>query len=136
VLVTGGVEERDLAAAVVIGAELPPSSMVAGRTNLTELVQLIATAERVVSNDTGVAHLTYALGVPSVVLFGPVSPQRWGPPPGPHEAIWHGRSGDPHAAVLDPGLAAITVDEVLAALDRLPDRTCLGASSLEVAHHG
>jgi hypothetical protein len=60
-----------------------------------------------------------------VVLFGPVSPALWGPPlrAGEHGALhavlWHGDgSGDPWGTELDPALAAITVDEVLAAVPR------------------
>ena len=57
-----------------------------------------------------------------VVLFGPVSPAEWGPPAERtrHRAIWAGASGDPHAERPDPGLLAITVPEVLDALERLP----------------
>jgi len=79
-----------------------------------------------VCGDTGVAHLATALGTPSVVLFGPTSPARWGPPPDRaiHQVLWAGRTGDPHASRPDPGLLAIGENEVLQALTRLPaDRT-------------
>jgi ADP-heptose:LPS heptosyltransferase len=36
---------------------------------------------RVVCGDTRNAHVAPALGTPSVVLFGPVPPAEWGPPP-------------------------------------------------------
>ena len=82
----------------------------------------VAVAGRVVCGDTGVAHLATALRRPSVVLFGPTSPARWGPPPErrQHVALWAGRTGDPHAERPDPGLLAISVSDVLAALDGLP----------------
>jgi len=73
----------------------------------------------VVSGDTGIAHLATAYRRPSVVLFGPVPPRRWGPPPDRpyHRAIWHGtraeRGDDPGPAV-HPALLKIRVDEVLA----------------------
>ena len=126
VLVTGSAGERGLADEVirraghpaVVGVE-PPRS-VAGATDLSALIRLIAGAALVVSNDTGVAHLATATSTPSVVLFGPTSPARWGPPPGGcHRTIWHGRVGDPHADSLDPGLDAISVDEVVAAIESL-----------------
>jgi ADP-heptose:LPS heptosyltransferase len=41
-----------------------------GRTSLAELLDLIAGAALVVSNDTGPAHLAAALGVPTVVIVG------------------------------------------------------------------
>jgi ADP-heptose:LPS heptosyltransferase len=84
---------------------------------IVELLALVGSAGLVVSGDTGVAHLAAAYAVPSVTLFGPVSPVRWGPPDHPrHRALYHGDdSGDPHGAALDPALARITVGEVVAA---------------------
>lgn len=69
------------------------------------------------------AHLATALGTPSVVLFGPVSPVEWGPPPERrwHRVLWKRSTGDPHAGEPDPGLLKITVVEVLRALEDLPD---------------
>ncbi|WP_449062773.1 glycosyltransferase family 9 protein, partial [Planomonospora algeriensis] len=66
-------------------------------------------------------HLASAFATPSVVLFGPVPPALWGPPPGgPHTALWAGSRGDPHGERPDPGLLRIEVPQVLdAALDRL-----------------
>jgi ADP-heptose:LPS heptosyltransferase len=71
----------------------------------------------VACGDTGVAHLASALRRPSVVLFGPTSPSRWGPPPLPiHRVIWTGREGDPHADRPDPGLLEIEPEVVLGEL--------------------
>jgi ADP-heptose:LPS heptosyltransferase len=83
---------------------------------------MVAAAGRVVCGDTGVAHLATAVGTPSVVLFGPSSPALWGPPAERHwhRALWAGTSGDPHGRLPDPGLLAITVDQVLEALGDLP----------------
>jgi ADP-heptose:LPS heptosyltransferase len=55
------------------------------------------------------------------VLFGPTSPQYWGPPPGrsKHRVIWRGTLGDPHAPHVDPGLESITPAEVIAELQAL-----------------
>ena len=67
------------------------------------------------------AHLATAFGTPSVVLFGPVPPAEWGPPPagGRHHALWAGRRGDPHADAPDPGLLEIRAKDVSDALDAL-----------------
>ena len=59
-----------------------------------------------------------------MVLFGPMPPRRWGPPPGRpyHRAIWHGtraERGDAPGAPIHPALLAIGVDEVLAAADEV-----------------
>ena len=121
VVVTGGAGEVDLARAVAAAAGLPDGSVLAGTTDLTALAAVVSAAGRVVCGDTGVAHLATALGTPSVVLFGPTSPDRWGPPPDRplHRVLWAGGTGDPHGVEPDAGLRRITVDDVLAALERL-----------------
>jgi ADP-heptose:LPS heptosyltransferase len=116
VVITGSRAEAGDAAAVAGGAGLPPSAVLAGRTDLAALSAVVAHARLLVCGDTGVAHLASAYGTPSVVLFGPVSPAKWGPPPGrrQHTVIWHGPDG----------LNRITVGEVCdAALTLLGSRS-------------
>jgi ADP-heptose:LPS heptosyltransferase len=121
VVITGSAGERELAEKVAELAGAPVEAVAAGRTSLAELTRLVAAAGRVVCGDTGVAHLATALRTPSVVLFGPVSPARWGPPPRPwHRVLWRGTTGDPHADEPDSGLLAIGVEEVLDTLGDLP----------------
>jgi ADP-heptose:LPS heptosyltransferase len=129
VLISAGPREAALAHTVAEAAGLPAIAVHAGG-DVLALVRLVAAAGRVVCGDTGVAHLATALGTPSVVLFGPVSPARWGPPPGRpwHRALWAGRSGSPHGRVLDPGLAALSVGQVLEALAGLPAATRLASA--------
>jgi len=94
-----------------------PRNRVFASGDLLQLVALVAAAGRVVSGDTGVAHLATALRKPSVVLFGPVSPRLWGPPEDArHLVLWAGRTGDPHAGPPDAGLLEITPEQVLQAL--------------------
>jgi ADP-heptose:LPS heptosyltransferase len=123
VVLTGSTDEVALCRSVLRHAARPGhqvnATSLAGTTDLNELWALVAGARMVVANDTGVAHLATACRTPSVVLFGPTSPHQWGPPrAGPHRALWKGHTGDPHATELDAGLAAITVDDVLDAIDR------------------
>jgi ADP-heptose:LPS heptosyltransferase len=115
VVVTGGRDEVDLAAAVVRRAGLPSHAVLAGRTDLAGLAARVAAARLVVCGDTGVAHLASAFGTPSVLLFGPTPPARWGPPgDGPHAVLWHGGGpGDPCGDRVDPALLRIGVGEVL-----------------------
>jgi ADP-heptose:LPS heptosyltransferase len=117
VVVTGNADQRPLARQVAAAAGLPQRSVLAGQTTLTQLAALVAGASLVVCGDTGIAHLATAYGTPSVVLFGPVSPQHWGPPPQrpQHVALWVGSTGDTFADRPDPGLLRITTDQVLAA---------------------
>ncbi|HEX9967408.1 MAG TPA: glycosyltransferase family 9 protein [Solirubrobacterales bacterium] len=121
VLVTGSLEERGLARWIAAEAGLDPRREIAGRTDLGTLAAFVAAAGVLVCGDTGVAHLATALRIPSVLLFGPTSPRRWGPPEDRaiHRVLWEGRGGDPHAAEVDPGLLEIGPEEVLAALDSL-----------------
>lgn len=119
ILLTGDRSDRPAADHVAAAASLPPEAVLTGRTALAELIAGVAHAALVLVGDTGVAHLASACGTPSVVLFGPVSPAQWGPPPGPHRALWAGRRGDPHGMATDPGLLELGVAEVLAAAREL-----------------
>ena len=124
VVVTGGASERERCAAVV--AQAAGAVDRSGSTGLDDLARLVAGAALLVCGDTGVAHLATACRTPSVVLFGPSRPSEWGPAvDGPlHRVVWHPEvpsSANPHAAVLDPRLEAITVDEVLSAATGLLD---------------
>lgn len=125
VLVTGSEGERPLAVQVARAAGLPPGAVVAGRTDLVGLAALVADAALVVCGDTGIGHVASAYATPSVQLFGPTPPRRWGPPrTGPHTVLWHGTPddppGDPHGERPDPVLLRTGAAEVVeAALLRL-----------------
>lgn len=138
VVITGGPGEQALAQRVADAAGLGDEAVLAGRTDLAGLARAVAVAGRVVCGDTGVAHLATALATPSVVLFGPTSPDEWGPPASArHLALWAGRRGDPHAPDPDPGLLAISIADVLAALRRAalcrgaPARVAAGANHMD-----
>jgi heptosyltransferase-2 len=47
------------------------AAVIAGETSIAELKAVLACAGLVISNDTGTAHVSAALGVPTVVVFGP-----------------------------------------------------------------
>lgn len=132
VVVTGAPDERGLAEAVAGGAGLPDRAVLAGRTDVAGLARTVAAAGRVVSGDTGVAHLATALGTPSVVIFGPTPPDRWGPPAELrqlHRVVWAGRAGDPLGDEPFDGLLEVSVADVLAelrALDEVRGRLGVG----------
>ncbi|MEI4274050.1 glycosyltransferase family 9 protein [Klenkia sp. LSe6-5] len=114
VVVTGTAEERSLVDEVADGGP--------GLVDLSvgELCGLVAAAHLVLSGDTGTAHVAAVFGTPSVVLSGPVSPRRWGPPVHPrHRVLWPaddpGHRGDPHGTEVDPVLLRTSVPDVLAA---------------------
>lgn len=116
VVITGNRDETDLANSIALAADIPACDVLAARTDLAELAAVVAEARLVVSNDTGIAHLATACGTPSVVIFGPVPPSLWGPPPGRprHVALWAGHRGSPFGTEPDPGLLEITVQDVMA----------------------
>jgi ADP-heptose:LPS heptosyltransferase len=122
VRITGSAAEQDLARQVARLAGLPQDHVLAGRTSLASLAALVASAQLVISGDTGLAHLASAFARPSVTLFGPVPPAEWGPPAHPrHQVLWAaepGYRGDPHGTSLDPALARITTDQVRQAAER------------------
>jgi ADP-heptose:LPS heptosyltransferase len=120
VVVTGAPDERELGLKLCALADLSPKACLAGETTLTQLTSIVGLAGRVVTGDTGVAHVASALRTPSVILFGPTSPELWGPPPGPHVALWAGNTGDPHADQPDAGLLKIEAEAVIEALRALP----------------
>jgi ADP-heptose:LPS heptosyltransferase len=75
-IITGSKEE----AAMVnqVSSYMKKSAInLAGRTSLGALAALIAKLSLFVGNDTGPAHLAYALGTKSVTIFGDSDPRRW-----------------------------------------------------------
>jgi ADP-heptose:LPS heptosyltransferase len=120
VLITGSAAERELARTVAECAGLPESAVVAGRLDIPGMVALISDAQLLVCGDTGVGHIATATGTPSVLLFGPTPPSRWGPRgPGRHIALWAGDRGDPHGDRPHPGLLLLTPSRVLDATREL-----------------
>jgi hypothetical protein len=118
VVLTGAAAEHGLCEQVRTLGGLHPTRDTSGRLTLPELAGLVGGAALLLCGDTGVAHLATALAVPSVLLFGPVSPAAWGPAIDPdlHQVIWHGDGhGDPHGRTPDPHLLEVQVPEVVAA---------------------
>lgn len=60
----------------------------AGETTLFESVVALQRCNVVVANDTGLLHLAFGLDTPTVGLFGPSDPGKWGPRGGRHRVIW------------------------------------------------
>mgnify|MGYP001202327841 CR=1 FL=1 len=115
VRVTAGPAELDLATRVAAAAGLPATA-VAGSMDLDALTDLVASSPLVICGDTGVAHLATACRTPSVVIFGPQPPSRWGPPAnGRHRVLWSpgpSRAADPRRIGTADVLAA--AEELLA----------------------
>jgi ADP-heptose:LPS heptosyltransferase len=116
VVVTGSEAEKGLAETVVAKAGLPESALLAGTLDVLGMVALISDCQLLVCGDTGVGHIATATGTPSVLLFGPTPPSRWGPRGGGrHIAVWAGNCGDPHGDRPHSGLLLITPSRVIEA---------------------
>jgi heptosyltransferase-2 len=62
----------DIEVANEVAARMRSGAVVlAGRTSIAGLKAILACTSLVISNDTGTAHVSAALGVPTVVVFGP-----------------------------------------------------------------
>jgi ADP-heptose:LPS heptosyltransferase len=67
-----------------------------GKTNLGTLAALVAKAQLVVSNDTGISHVAAAVKTPSVILFPVPESIRWAPKNEQlHKRIWQAMHLDP-----------------------------------------
>jgi len=87
IIVTGGPGEEPLANELC--RRLPSGQAVANlapRLNLAALAGVLARCDVFISPDTGPMHLAAAVGTPTVGIFGPSDPRRWGPL-GPHTRV-------------------------------------------------
>ena len=97
-----------------------------GRTALPTLGAVIARLGLLITNDSGPAHIAYALDTPSVTIFGGANPRAYGPPAhGVHTLALHDvacRPTDRRTCASCPYqyacLAGVTVAQVLALAER------------------
>jgi heptosyltransferase III len=80
-VLTGGPADREKSAQLASAMRTAGCSVtdLAGRLSLAELADLLAASRAVVSVNTGVLHLSAAIGARTVSLDGPTSSRRWGP---------------------------------------------------------
>lgn len=128
VVVTGSQSEADMAQRIADG--LPGVSSIAGQSSLGVLVALLGKAELVAGPDCGPLHLAVACKTPTIHLFGPSDPAKFGPwgPPGRHRIVSAGwtceRCGD--LSISRPQgcgcMLAIMVDAVYESIRELIDQ--------------
>ncbi|MEW6721362.1 MAG: lipopolysaccharide heptosyltransferase II [Thermodesulfobacteriota bacterium] len=78
VLLFGGKGDTDLAAGIAERIRPAPISVV-GASDLRGTMALLSKCSLLVCNDSGIMHLGAAIGVPLVALFGPQTPDLFGP---------------------------------------------------------
>jgi len=83
VFLMGSASEQELIERIALdsGATLLPKTRIAG------MLDAIASADLLVSTDSGVRHVAVALGTPSLAIFGPSDPKVWSPADPRHPII-------------------------------------------------
>jgi heptosyltransferase-2 len=127
VWVLGGPNETPIAREIVAATGKRARDLTG--TDLRNAILALACADVAVTNDSGLMHVSAALGTPTVAIFGPTSPWHWKPlnpiaailePPGDEAARERARS-EGNDAVRHRRTADVTVATVLAAVrDVLP----------------
>jgi ADP-heptose:LPS heptosyltransferase len=132
IVLTGGVRERALTAAVARAMRAPVVDL-AGETALGAMAAVLARAAVTVTNDTGTSHLAAAVGAPSAIVFSASDPRRWAPlDRSRHRALGRARhAGDAALGrrclrdgcrrMGDPAVTDVTVGQVIGACDGLLD---------------
>jgi ADP-heptose:LPS heptosyltransferase len=87
-LLIGGPQDRETVARFQASLSEPGRVVnLAGRTTLRELVALMQVADLYLGNDSGPLHVASCVGLPVLALFGPESPEVYGPPVSPHNTV-------------------------------------------------
>jgi len=76
-VVAGPADEVAVAALLANWAGDPP--VIARELTLAQVGSVLARCACLVGNDSGIAHMAAALGVPTVAIFGPTDPRIWAP---------------------------------------------------------
>ncbi len=84
IVLTGGPDAAEREYVAAVARELPAPLDLAGELSLPMLGALLSRASLYVGPDTAATHMAAAVGVPTVALFGPSNPVKWGPWPRGH----------------------------------------------------
>ena len=131
VVLLGGPDDVSLVQSLLDGLEVPEEALLnlAGKTSFGQMAAQLAQCALFIGNDSGPMHLAAAVNIPVIAIFGPTSPQEYGPYPldDPHHiALWHHPTGQPcfflgkmQSCTHCTCMQAVTVDEVWHAAQRL-----------------
>jgi heptosyltransferase-2 len=74
VILIGSPEEKNVSLEVAEKSKIKPI-ILTGKTTLAEATAILSICDLLVSNDTGPAHISAALGTKTLVIFGPTNPK-------------------------------------------------------------
>lgn len=131
VLLIGGAGDESLNTQLQAGLDVPEGRVVnlAGKTSIGELAAWLERCALFIGNDSSPMHLAAAVNTPVIAIFGPTSPQEYGPYPlddPTHMALWRHPTSRPcfflgkmqtceHCTCMQ----SVTVDDVWQAVQRL-----------------
>lgn len=78
IVIIGDSQDKDFAHGIICKMSSHPFNAV-GLTSLRQLAYMIKCARLLISNDSAPVHIAGCIGTPSVVLFGPTDPKKYGP---------------------------------------------------------
>jgi heptosyltransferase-3 len=85
IVLSGGKAPAELAYVADLARDMPAGTInAAGQLTLGASACLVSRARLYVGPDTALTHVAAALGVPTIALFGPSDPVKWGPWPRSH----------------------------------------------------
>lgn len=74
VILIGDKSELDVSLEIAEKAKIKPI-ILTGKTSLAESIAILSLCDLMISNDTGPAHISAALGIETIVIFGPTNPK-------------------------------------------------------------
>ena len=131
VLLIGGRDDVKLNQTLLAELDVQAGSVIdlAGKTSFGQSAAQIEACTLFIGNDSSPMHLAAAVGTSVIAIFGPTSPQEYGPYPlddPQHIALWHNPKGQPcfflgkmQSCTNCTCMQAVTVDEVWDAVERL-----------------
>lgn len=131
VLLIGGPGDVALNQQLLDRLDVPADSVInmAGKTSIGQLGALLEHCALFIGNDSSPMHLAAAVAIPVIAVFGPTSPQEYGPYPlddPTHIALWRHPNGQPcfflgkmQPCVHCTCMQSVTLDDVWTAVQRL-----------------
>lgn len=127
VVILGGPGDADEAEEILIGIDSDKTLNLTGKTTLAETSAVLKEIDLLVTSDSGIMHMAYGIGTPTVSLFGAGIEEKWAPRGPSHIAVNHRLSCSPCTKFgYTPGcpydvrcLKEIGVDEVIEAVNSL-----------------